>query len=174
MPATVVDVTVNSPNHTALVAALTEAGLARPLTGEGPFTVFAPTDTAIASALQALNISVEEFLASPDLATVLQYHVVAAEAMSSDLSDGMELTTLVGEALVVSVNNGTVMINGATVTMADLEAGNGVVHVIDAVLLPVDRDEQDNQEELPATVVDIIANSPNHTTLEVAVSQANL
>ena len=161
---TVVDIIVNSPNHTTLEAAVIAAGLADDLSGAGPFTVFAPSDDAFA-ALPAGTI--EAVLADPVLLNaILTYHVAAGTALSTDLSDGMEVATLNGASVTVSIMGGTVMINNATVTVADLIADNGVVHVINAVLLP--------PAPPTTTVVDIIVNSPDHTTLETAVIAAGL
>jgi uncharacterized surface protein with fasciclin (FAS1) repeats len=163
-PATVVEVIVNSPDHTTLETAVIAAGLADDLSGEGPFTVFAPTDAAFA-ALPAGTI--EAVLADEQLLNaILTYHVAAGEVLSTALTDGMEITTLNGASVTVSIMGGTVMINNATVTVADLVADNGVVHVIDAVLLP--------PAPPTTTVVDIIVNSPDHTTLETAVIAAGL
>ena len=132
---TVVDIVVNSPAHDTLEAAVIAAGLADDLSGAGPFTVFAPTDDAF-KALPAGTI--EALLADPtgDLADILLYHVVGAKAMSTDLSNGQMITTLLGKDIEVTINGDGVFINDAKVTVADLEADNGVVHVIDAVLLP--------------------------------------
>jgi Fasciclin domain/Secretion system C-terminal sorting domain len=133
LPATVVDIIVNSPNHTVLETAVIAAGLADDLSGTGPFTVFAPTDAAFA-ALPADVVTA--LLADPTgaLAQVLLYHVVAGEALSSSLSNGQAITTLQGEDVVVSINGNGVFINNAQVIVADIMAQNGVVHVIDAVL----------------------------------------
>jgi transforming growth factor-beta-induced protein len=144
MAGTVVDVAVGSPDHTTLVAAVTEAGLVETLSGEGPFTVFAPTDAAFAAALEALGLTAEELLASPDLSGILTYHVVAGKLMAADVLAAVEagggtasVETVNGAPIEVTVMDGMVMLNGtATVAVADLEAGNGVVHVIDAVILP--------------------------------------
>lgn len=143
-PATVVDIAVGSDAHTTLVAAVTEAGLVETLSGEGPFTVFAPTDEAFAAALESLGLTAEELLASEDLSSILTYHVVAGNLMAADVLAAIEaaggtaeVETVNGATISVSVVDGMVMINDtATVTAADLVAGNGVVHVIDAVLLP--------------------------------------
>ena len=116
--------------------ALEEAGLVQALQAEGPFTVFAPTNQAFTDLLQTLDISAEELLMQPDLANVLLYHVVPAEVFSTDLSDGMIAPTLNGdETLTVDLSDG-VKINTSTVTLADLDATNGVIHVIDTVLVP--------------------------------------
>jgi len=144
MPATVVDIAVENENFSTLVAAVTEAGLVETLSGEGPFTVFAPTDEAFAAALEALGLTAEELLASDDLAGILTYHVVAGKLMAADVLAAVEsgngtavVETVNGATVEVTVEDGMVMLNGvATVAATDLEAGNGVVHVIDAVILP--------------------------------------
>jgi uncharacterized surface protein with fasciclin (FAS1) repeats len=159
-PPTVVDIVVDSPDHETLEAAVVAADLATTLSGDGPFTVFAPTDDAF----DALPAGVlDALLADPtgDLANVLLYHVVGANALAGDLNDGDALATLLGPDVNVSIMDGTVMINGATVVVADIIAANGVVHVIDAVLTP-------------PTVVDIVVDSPDHETLETAVIAADL
>lgn len=135
-PNTVVDIAVGSPDHTTLVAAVSAAGLVETLSGDGPFTVFAPTNAAFA----ALPAGTVDNLLKPEmkdqLTGVLTYHVVAGNVMSSDLSDGQVVTTLNGQELKVSIKDGKVMINGANVIAADLAGSNGVVHVIDSVLMP--------------------------------------
>jgi hypothetical protein len=132
---TVVDVIVNSTEHDTLEAAVIAAELADDLSGTGPFTVFAPTDAAFA-ALPAGTI--ETLLTNPTgtLAQILLYHVVGGQALSTDLSDGQTITTLLGEDITVTIGMNGVMINNATVVVANVTATNGVVHVIDAVLLP--------------------------------------
>ena len=159
---TVVDVIVNSPDHTTLEAAVLAAGLETALVAEGPFTVFAPTDDAF-NALP--DGTIDALLADPQgaLTDILLYHVVGAQALSSDLSDGQTITTLNGKDITVTINNDGVFINDAQVTVADIETDNGVVHVIDAVLIPP-----------TVTVVDVIVNSPDHTILEAAVLAAGL
>jgi transforming growth factor-beta-induced protein len=144
MPATVVDIATSSDDFSTLVAAVVQADLAGALSGEGPFTVFAPTNDAFAAALEALGITAEQLLASPDLASILTYHVVAGKLMAADVLAAIEagggsvmVETLNGASITVAVVDGNVVIDGtATVTVVDLEAGNGVVHVIDAVILP--------------------------------------
>lgn len=144
MPATVVDIAVGSPDHTTLVTAVQTAGLVETLSGEGPFTVFAPTNAAFEAALTAMGITAEELLANPDLAGILTYHVVPGKLMAADVLAAVEagggkaeVETVNGAKITVTVKDGMVMLNDtATVTVTDLEAGNGVVHVIDAVILP--------------------------------------
>ncbi len=138
---TIVENASESEAHTTLVAAVEAAGLVETLNGEGPFTVFAPTNAAF----EALPEGTVETLLQPEnqeqLQAILTYHVVPGMATAADLSDGQTLTTVQGEALTVQIDGGTVMVvdaNGtaATVTTADAVASNGVVHVIDSVLQP--------------------------------------
>jgi len=138
LPATVVDIAASNDDFSTLVAAVTEAELVETLQGEGPFTVFAPTNAAFEQALADLGLTAEELLASEDLTGILTYHVVPGKILAADAiaADGTEVATVNGDTIAVSVVDGNVMIDGATVTTADLEAGNGVVHVIDSVILP--------------------------------------
>ena len=138
-PGTIVDVAVAADDFTVLVEAVKAAGLVETLSGPGPFTVFAPTDAAFADALQTLGITKEQLLADPvKLKTILTYHVVAGQVMAADVltMDGQDVATVAGPPVKVTVNGSTVMINDATVTAADIAASNGVIHVIDKVLLP--------------------------------------
>jgi len=128
-------VAIASESAKTLAAAVTAAGLVGTLQGEGPFTVFAPTDAAFA----AIQKDVDNLLKPENkakLADILTYHVVSGNAMAEDLEDGQELTTVQGGKLKVAINGDNVMIGDAKVTMADVEASNGVVHVIDKVLMP--------------------------------------
>ena len=135
-PKDVVDIAIGSADHTTLVAAVTAAGLVETLKGAGPFTIFAPTNAAFA----ALPAGTVDGLLKPEskdaLTKILTYHVVAGAVKAADLKDGQKVKTLQGEELTVSIKDGKVMINGANVTAADLTGSNGVVHVIDAVLMP--------------------------------------
>ena len=130
---TVWDIIVASPSHSTLEAAVKAAELDGALSGEGPFTVFAPTDDAFAALPEG---TVEALLADPTgaLPASSLYHVVGAKALSTDLSDGQMITTLNGDSVTVKIMDGNVYIDNAMVTVADLEADNGVVHVINAVL----------------------------------------
>jgi len=112
--------------------------LVETLQGDGPFTVFAPTNAAFEEALSALGITAEELLASDELAEILTYHVVPGKVLAADAiaADGTEVPTVNGDTISVSVVDGNVMVDAATVVAVDLEAGNGVVHVIDSVILP--------------------------------------
>ena len=132
---TVVDIVVNSENHTSLEAAVIAAGLADDLSGEGPFTLFAPTDDAFAALPEE---TVSSLLENPTgaLADILLYHVVSGKAMSSDLSNGQTIASLNGDKINVRIEDGKAYVDNAMVTVADIKAENGVVHVIDEVLLP--------------------------------------
>ena len=129
----IVDTAVAAGTFNTLAAALTAAGLVETLKGPGPFTVFAPTDEAFA-ALPAGTV--EALLADPEaLAKILTYHVIAGQVLSTDLTNGMTATTVNG-ADVTIMTEGGVMVNDATVTTADIMASNGVIHVIDKVIMP--------------------------------------
>lgn len=129
----IVDTAVDAGTFTTLVAAVEAAGLVDTLKGDGPFTVFAPTDEAFAALHEG---TVEGLLADPEaLAAILTYHVVSGKVMSADLSDGMTATTVNGADITIMTEGG-VMVNDANVVTADIEASNGVIHVIDAVILP--------------------------------------
>ena len=132
--ADIVDTAVAAGNFSTLVTAVKAAGLVDTLKSDGPFTVFAPNDAAFAK-IPAADLNA--LIADKDALTkVLTYHVVAGKVMAADLSDGQVVKTLNGQDLTVSIKDGKVMINGATVTAADLTGSNGVIHVVDAVLLP--------------------------------------
>lgn len=129
----IVDTAVDAGTFTTLVAAVQAAGLVDVLKGEGPFTVFAPTDEAFAALPEG---TVEALLADiPALTAILTYHVVPGKVMSTDLSDGMMAGTVNGQEVMIDLSSG-VMVDGANVIAADIEASNGVIHVIDAVILP--------------------------------------
>jgi transforming growth factor-beta-induced protein len=125
---------------TVLLAALETAGLVETLNGPGPFTVFAPTDAAFGALLEELGVTADELLANPDLANILLYHVVSGEFMAADVIDiaPADVPTLYeGNDVSIAVVDGNVVINDvATVVTADVMASNGVIHVIDAVLVP--------------------------------------
>ena len=133
---TIVDVAVENGSFKTLVTALKAADLVGALQGKGPFTVFAPTDAAFAK-LPAGTI--EALLKDPvKLGAILKYHVLSGQVMAADVikGNGAKPATLNGAALDITVKGGKVYVNGAQVTMADVAASNGVIHVIDAVVLP--------------------------------------
>ncbi|MEZ9839966.1 MULTISPECIES: fasciclin domain-containing protein [unclassified Vibrio] len=132
----IVDVAAENGSFNTLVAAVKAAGLVETLKGDGPFTVFAPTDEAFA----ALPEGTVDMLLKPEnkdkLIAVLTYHVVPGKIMASEVMKLDSAVTVQGEAVMVGIDHGNVMVNKAQVVMADVEASNGVIHVIDAVLLP--------------------------------------
>jgi uncharacterized surface protein with fasciclin (FAS1) repeats len=131
----IVDSAVAAGSFNTLAAALTAAGLVETLKGEGPFTVFAPTDAAFA----ALPAGTVEELLKPEnkdkLVAVLTYHVVAGKVMSTDLTEGMTAPTVQGSDITITLEGGP-KVNGAVISAADIVASNGVIHVIDSVILP--------------------------------------
>jgi len=131
----IVDTAVEAGSFETLVAAVQAAGLVETLKGDGPFTVFAPTDEAFA----ALPEGTVEDLLKPEnieqLTAILTYHVVPGKVMSGDLTDDMSATTVQGSDVMIDLDNG-VMVQDATVVSADIETSNGVIHVIDKVILP--------------------------------------
>jgi len=131
----IVDTAVNAGTFETLVAAVSAAELVEVLKSEGPFTVFAPTDEAFA----ALPEGTVETLLKPEnkdqLVAILTYHVVPGKVMSTDLSDDMAAKTVQGSDIMIDLDDG-VKINEASVVTADIETSNGVIHVIDAVILP--------------------------------------
>ncbi len=132
---TVVEIAVGSPDHTTLVAAVKAAGLVETLSGAGPFTVFAPTNAAFAK----LPAGTVEDLLKPEnkakLTAVLTYHVVAGKVLAADVKPG-KVKTVNGKEATISLKDGAVMIDGAKVVATDLVGSNGVIHVIDTVILP--------------------------------------
>lgn len=131
----IVDTAVENGSFETLVAAVQAADLVDVLKGDGPFTVFAPTDEAFA----ALPEGTVESLLLPEnkdqLVAILTYHVVPGKVMSTDLSDDMEAATVQGETVTIDLDSG-VQVEGANVVIADVETSNGVIHVIDTVILP--------------------------------------
>jgi uncharacterized surface protein with fasciclin (FAS1) repeats len=132
----IIDLAVGTDILSTLVAAVQAADLVEVLQGDGPFTVFAPTNEAFAK----LPEGTVENLLKPEnkdqLIAVLTYHVVPGKVMSGDLSDNMNATTVQGTDVNIRVNNYGVRVNGARVVQANIEATNGVVHIIDTVILP--------------------------------------
>ena len=135
----IVDTAVEAGDFTTLAAALEAADLVDTLKGEGPFTVFAPTDAAFEAALADLGLTADELLADTELLTsVLTYHVVEGEYLAADVVglDGQAVPTVNGAEVNISVDGDSVLVNEAMVTTPDVVASNGVIHVIDSVLLP--------------------------------------
>ena len=150
--------------HDSLVAALAHANLVTALQADGPFTVFAPTDEAFAAAgIDLTTFDTDEENAT--LADILTYHVYSGSVASSAVTDGLTVTMLNGDEASFTVTDGVVMVGDATVTLADVPASNGVIHVIDKVLMPpVD------PSDIPTTA----ASTGIHASLVAALTQANL
>jgi len=171
----IVDIAVQDGRFTTLVAALEAAGLVETLQGEGPFTVFAPTDEAFATLPKG---TVDGLLADPEaLRGVLLYHVVSGAVKAADVADldGQEVTTLSEESVAITVDGESVKVNEATVIITDIEGSNGVIHVIDAVLLPPQEEMADEiMGEMDQTIVDIALSDENFSTLVTALQAAGL
>jgi uncharacterized surface protein with fasciclin (FAS1) repeats len=135
--ADIVDTAVAAGNFTTLVAAVKAAGLVDTLKGKGPFTVFAPTDEAFAKLPAG---TVEALLKNPEkLKNILLYHVVSGSVMAANVVKMKSAKTLEGGSVKIRVVNGKVMVNNAEVVKTDIVCDNGVIHVIDAVLMPKPR-----------------------------------
>src|SRR6056297_3385086 len=187
---TIVETAVEAGTFTTLVAAVEAAGLVETLSGEGPFTVFAPTDEAFA----ALPEGLVDALLLPEnqetLAAILTYHVVPGTVLSTDLAEG-EVETVEGQTVAVSLDDG-VFVNDANVVTADVQASNGVIHVIDSVLLPPDvdpaallesgagedeaatGDEAADETAEGNTIVDVAVEAGSFETLVAAIDAAGL
>ena len=161
--ANIVEVAAENGNFDILVQALQDAGLAETLEQEGPiFTVFAPTDEAF----EALPEGTLENLTPEQLAEILQFHVINGEIESGDLAASQDVETLLGEEILVEADGG-VLVNGySNVVTADVEAANGIIHAVDAVLLP--------QGYRDANVIDQAVELGNFTTLASAIEQVGL
>jgi transforming growth factor-beta-induced protein len=161
-PSDIVDVAVADGRFTTLAAALQAANLVETLKGEGPFTVFAPTDEAFAS----LPEGTVEALLQPEnlqkLSDILLYHVAPGKLMAEEVVSMEEIETVLGPTLKVKVDMGNVYVNDAQIILTDIEASNGIIHVIDAVLLP------------PADIVDTAIADDRFTTLVAALEAAGL
>lgn len=161
---TIAEVADEDGRFTILLAALAEAELAATFADPtaGPFTVFAPTDEAFTALLDALGIDADALLANPNLGAILQYHVLAGQQSSSQVAASSSLETLLGATISVTVENGRVFLNDEVeIIVTDLAASNGVIHVIDAVLLP-------------PTVVEIAVANDAFSILVQAVTTAGL
>ena len=132
----IVDTAVDAGSFSTLAAALTAAGLVDTLKGEGPFTVFAPTDEAFAKLDKAMLDDLLKPENKDKLVAILTYHVVPGKVTAADVVKLTSAKTVQGEEITIKVEGGTVMINDAKVTTPDVMASNGVIHVIDTVILP--------------------------------------
>ncbi|NJN95214.1 MAG: DUF4397 domain-containing protein [Anaerolineales bacterium] len=163
-PKTIVDIAVADDRFETLVAALQAADLVETLQGDGPFTVFAPTDDAFAKlpagTLEALLNDI------PALKEILLYHVVPGKFLAADVVQQTELTTAKGDKVKIKVEGGKVFVNDAQIIITDIEASNGVIHVIDTVLIP--------PPSQPKTIVDIAVADDRFETLVAALQAADL
>lgn len=130
----VVEIAVSNPDFSILVEAVTKAGLVDALSASGPFTVFAPTNDAFNALFKQLGVGGIKDLSAEQLTPILTYHVVSGRVMSTDLSN-TSVATLNGKKISIDISNG-VKINESKVVKADIQGTNGVVHVIDRVLIP--------------------------------------
>jgi transforming growth factor-beta-induced protein len=185
-PTSVLDLAADAGQFSTLIAAIDAAGLESTLQGEGPFTVFAPTDAAFAAAFDALGITADELLADTDTLTkILTYHVApqAADSQLVATLDGQEVPTVNGQGVMISVDGGRIMVNDAEVVSADLMADNGIVHVINGVLLPPDiaiefdsAAEMSDEKTIAGVVADLagVDQGAEFTILLAALQQAGL
>jgi|GEM_PF-394590 len=188
---TIVDIAAGNEDFSILVQAVTAAGLVDTLAGEGPFTVFAPTNDAFLAAIAALNLDPAALLTDVDLlSSILLYHVANGELTSDTLVDGAEVVTVQGETIEVAIGDAVVLNGTTTVVTADIQASNGVIHVIDNVLLPPtvaealagdgeeaaeEEEEAAEEEEMAAgTIVDLALADETFATLVAAVDAADL
>lgn len=166
----IVDTAVADGRFTTLAAALGAAELVDTLKGEGPFTVFAPTDDAFA----ALPEGTVESLLLPEnkqaLTDILLYHVVSGKVMAADVTTLTSATTVLGKDVAIKVDMGNVYINEAKVIITDIETSNGVIHVIDAVLLPPTEEAMEEKQ----SIVEIAVADERFTTLVAALTAAEL
>lgn len=132
----IVETAVKHGSFKTLVAAVTAAELGETLSGKGPFTVFAPLDEAFAALPAGTVESLIEPANKSKLQSILTYHVVAGKVMSTDLSDGLKAKTVNGAEITITLKEGRVFINDAEVVVANVETDNGVIHVINKVILP--------------------------------------
>jgi uncharacterized surface protein with fasciclin (FAS1) repeats len=166
----IVETAVATPDFSILVEAVTAAGLAETLSGPGPLTVFAPTNAAFAALLTELGVTKAELLANkPLLTTVLTYHVVPAKVLKAGVPLGKAITSVQGDIFKVDAVGADLVITdgrnrASKITATDLEASNGVIHVIDKVILPADKN----------IVETALASAPEFSILVEAVVAANL
>ena len=171
----IVDTAASVDDFSTLVAAVEAADLAGALKGEGPFTVFAPTNAAF----EALGDQVNALLADPsgDLTQILLYHVVPGKVMAADVTDGLTAETLQGSPVTFSVSGDGVMINGANIIQTDIETSNGVIHVIDSVITPPAEGQEMAEEPMAEEAMDIVDTAvsvDDFSTLVAAVEAAGL
>merc|ERR1719454_2737515 len=170
----IIQIAKATPDLSTLVTAVSAGGLVKTLESPGPFTVFAPTNEAFA----ALPAGVVANLLKPEnkaaLDDVLTYHVVSGAVHAADLSDGQIIKTVEGKTLLATVNNTGVFINNAQVTTANVDASNGVVHIVNAVLLPAAASPTPAPAPAGKTIVDLAVATPDLSTLVTALKAGGL
>ena len=159
---TIVDIAAKSGKFNTLVAAVKAAGLADTLSGKGPFTVFAPTDEAFAKLGKKAIADLLKPENKQKLVSILTYHVVGAKVPAAKVVDMRSARTVQGADAAIMVKDGKVRVAGATVVKADIMASNGIIHVVDKVMLP------------PANLVEVAANAGSFGTLLTAAKAAGL
>ena len=169
---TIVDIAVEDGRFETLVAALQAADLVSTLSGEGPFTVFAPTDDAFAALPDGVVAGLLEDI--PSLTEVLTYHVVSGTVLAETVVGLTSAATLQGEEVTIEVIDGSVKIDGATVVITDIIGSNGVIHVIDSVILPTEIAASLSSPEATKTIVDIAVEDGRFETLVAALQAADL
>jgi uncharacterized surface protein with fasciclin (FAS1) repeats len=132
---TIAQIAANNPNFSILSQALRATGLDATLSS-GEYTVFAPTDAAFNELLAQTGLTTAQLLQAGELSQILRYHVLSGNVASTDITNGMRATTVEGKPVTFEIRDGSVYINGARVTVADIPAANGVIHAISAVILP--------------------------------------
>ena len=163
----IVDIAVSNPDFSTLVAAVKAAGLVETLAGKGPFTVFAPTNAAFAKLPKELLADLLKPENKEKLVAILTYHVVPGKVMAADVVKVTEAKSVQGQAIAVKVANGNVTLNGSSkVIKTDIVGSNGVIHVIDSVILP--------PEQSAKTIVELAMGSKDLSTLVTAVKAAGL
>ncbi len=168
----IVDTAVAAGSFNTLVAAVQAAGLVDALKGEGPFTVFAPTDEAFAALPKE---TLDALLADPKaLAEILTYHVLAGKVMAADVTDGLSAPTLAGPAVAFKIVDGKPMINDANIIATDIAASNGVIHVIDKVILPPAEEAAKPDDGMAMDILGTAEAAGSFTTLLAAVKAAGL
>jgi transforming growth factor-beta-induced protein len=166
-PQTIVDIAAGDDRFKTLVAAVQAAGLAETLSGEGPFTVFAPTDDAFAKLPEGTLDNLLKPENKQQLADILTYHVVSGKVMAADVLKLSEAETVQGQNVAIKQDMGKVYVNDAQVVLTDIEASNGVIHVIDTVILPP-------AETAALDIVDTAVADGRFTTLAAALTAAGL
>lgn len=167
LPPDVVDIAIANPNFTHLVDAVIKADLVDALKADGPFTVFAPTNAAFEALFDDLGVDGIDDLSAEDLVPILTYHVVSDNVRAADVSSGSVATLNQDFNLEFEVNGGVVINGNTNVIATDVQGKNGVVHVIDKVLVPGGNDE-------PQSIADIASGNSDFTSLVAALDKANL